>query len=46
MGASPCPISHLSEPFTTSYKVARLLFRYHLYINAARELAGKYLMWR
>ena len=46
MGASPCPISHLPEPSTTSCKAACLLFRHHLHINAARELARKHLMWR
>ena len=46
MGASPCPISHLPEPSTISYNAAYLLFKHHLHINAARELAGKHLMWR
>ena len=46
MGASPYPISHLPEPSTTSCKAACLLFRHHLHINIARELAGKHLMWR
>ena len=46
MGASPYPILHLHEPSTTSYKATYSLFRYHLHINAARELAGKHLMWR
>ena len=44
MGASPCPISHFHEPSTTSCKATCLLFRYHLHINAARELVGKHLM--
>ena len=42
----PYPISHLLEPSTISCKAACLLFRHHLYINAARELAGQHLMWR
>ena len=42
----PCPISHILEPSTISCKAACLLFRHHLYINAARELVGKHLMWR
>ena len=46
MGASLCPISHLPELSTTSCKAACSLFRYHLHINAARELAEKHLMWR
>ena len=45
MGAFPCPILHLPEPFTTSCKAACLLFRYYLHINAARELAGKHLIF-
>ena len=43
--ASPCPISYLFEPSTISCKVACLLFRHHLHINAARGLVGKHLMW-
>ena len=46
LGASPCPISHLLEPSTISCKAACLLFRHHLYINTARKLVGKHLMWR
>ena len=45
-GASPYPISHLLESSTTSCKATDLLFRHHLYINTARELVGKHLMWR
>ena len=41
-----CPISHLLKPSTISCKAAYLLFRHHLYINAARELAGQHLMRR
>ena len=37
-------LSHLTPPWTTSCKVARSLFRYHLHINTARELAGQHLM--
>ena len=46
LGASPCPIPHLLELSTISCKVACLLFRHHLHINAARELVGNHLMWR
>ena len=42
----PCPIPHLLEPSTLSCKAACLLFRHHLHINAARELAGQHLMLR
>ena len=42
----PYPIPHLLEPSTISCKVACLLFRHHLHINAARELAGQHLMRR
>ena len=38
---SPLP---LLEPSTLSCKAACLLFRYHLHINADRELAGQHLM--
>ena len=38
---SPLP---LLEPSTLSCKAACLLFRHHLHINAARELAGQHLM--
>ena len=34
----------LLEPSILSCKVARSLFRHHLHINAARELAGQHLM--
>ena len=46
LGASSCPISHLLELSTTSCKVTHSLFKYHLHINTARDLAGKHLMWR
>ena len=45
-GGFNCPISHLLEPSTISCKAACLLFRHYLHVNAARELVGKYLMWR
>ena len=35
----------LLEPSILSYKAAYSLFRHHLHINAARELAGQHLMW-
>ena len=38
---SPLPFL---EPFTLSCKAACSLFRHHLHINAARELAGQHLM--
>ena len=38
---SPLP---LLEPSTLSYKAACSLFRHHLHINEARELAGQHLM--
>ena len=34
----------LLEPFILSCKAACSLFRHHLHINAARELAGQHLM--
>ena len=34
----------LLEPSILSCKAACLLFRHHLHINAARELAGQHLM--
>ena len=40
---SPLP---LLEPSALSYKATCLLFRHHLHINAARELAGQHLMRR
>ena len=40
---SPLP---LLEPSTLSYKTACSLFRHHLHINVARELAGQHLMRR
>ena len=42
----PYPILHLLEPSTLNCKAACLLFRHHLHINAARELAGQHLMRR
>ena len=39
-----CSLSPLLEPSTLSCKAAYLLFRHHLHINAARELAGQHLM--
>ena len=44
--APSCPIQHLLEPSNSSYKAMWSLFRYHIYINAARELVGRHLMWR
>ena len=41
-----CPIWHLLELLMGSCKAASLLFRYHLHINAARELVERLLMWR
>ena len=38
---SPLPFL---EPYTLSCKAACSLFRHHLHINAARELAGQHLM--
>ena len=38
-----CPLSPLLEPSTLSCKAAGLLFRHHLHINVARELAGQHL---
>ena len=35
----------LLEPSILSCKAACSLFRHYLHINAARELAGQYLMW-
>ena len=40
---SPLPFP---EPSTLSCKAACSLFRHHLHINAARELAGQHLMRR
>ena len=40
---SLCFSSPLLEPSTFSCKAACLLFRHHLHINAARELAGQHL---
>ena len=40
---SPLP---LLEPSTLSCKAVCSLFKHHLHINAARELAGQYLMRR
>ena len=41
-----CPIWHLLELPMGSCKAASLLFRYHLHINAARELVERSLMRR
>ena len=41
---SLCSSSPVLEPFTLSCKTACLLFRHHLHINAARELAGQHVM--
>ena len=46
VGSFSCPIPHLLEPSTLSCKTTCLLFRHHLHINAARELAGQHLMRR
>ena len=40
----PCSPLLLLEPSTLSCKAARSLFRHHLHLNAARELAGQHLM--
>ena len=40
------PLSPLLEPSTLSCKAFCLLFRHHLHINAARELAEQHLMRR
>ena len=39
-----CSLLPLLEPSTLSCKAACSLFRHHLHINAARELAGQHLM--
>ena len=39
-----CPLLPLLEPSSLSCKAAGSLLRHHLYINAARELAGQHLM--
>ena len=41
-----CSPLSLFEPSTLSCKAACSLFRHHLHINAARELAGQHLMRR
>ena len=41
-----CLLSPLLEPSTLSCKAAGSLFKHHLHINAARELAGQHLMRR
>ena len=41
-----CSPSPLLEPSTLSCKAAHLLFRHHLHINAAKELAVQHLMRR
>ena len=46
VGSFFCPRSSLLESSTLSCKAACLLFRHHLHINMARELAGQNLMRR
>ena len=46
VGSFFCPRSSLLESSTLSCKAVCLLFRHHLHINAARELAGQHLIWR
>ena len=46
LGAPSCPIQHLPGPLNSSCKTAWPRFKYHLHINAARELVGRHLMWR
>ena len=46
IGSFFVPLSPLLEPSTPNCKAACLLFRHHLHINAARELAGQHLMRR
>ena len=46
VGSFFCPCSSLLESSTLSCKAACLLFRHHLHINMARELAGQNLMRR
>ena len=46
VGSFFCPRSSLLESSTLSCKAACLLFRHHLHINSARELAGQHLMRR
>ena len=46
VGSFFCPRSSLLESSTLNCKVACLLFRHHLHINAARELVGQHLMRR
>ena len=46
VGSFFCPRSSLFESSTLSCKAVCLLFRHHLHINAARELAGQHLIWR
>ena len=46
IGSFFVPLSPLLEPSTLNCKAACLLFRHHLHINAARELAGQHLMRR
>ena len=43
LGSRNSFLSHPTPPRTTA---ASPLFRYHLHINAVRELAGMHLMWR
>ena len=40
------PLSPLLKPSTLNCKAAGSLLRYHLHINAARELVGQHLMQR
>ena len=44
VGSFFCSRSPFLEPSTLSCKAACLLFRHHLHMNAARELAGQHLM--
>ena len=44
VGSFSCSPSPFLEPSTLSCKAACLLFRHHLHMNAARELAGQHLM--
>ena len=46
VGSFFCPRSSFLESSTLNCKIAYLLFRHHLHINAARELAGQHLMRR
>ena len=46
VGGFFCPRSSLLESSTLTCKAVCLLFRYHLHINAVRELVGQHLMRR